>query len=115
MTNKLLMCVLALGLAVAPACGKKAGAGADKIDVVALKDGATQTARLSFWSKNRGLAGEDLVDNVHFEDASKQSLALRYDPALEATMAKLVQGKIYKVTFAVKDDGVHKGTVTAVE
>lgn len=113
MTNRLLVSVFVIGLAAG--CGKKAGPAIDKVDVAALKDGASQTLQLSFWSKNRGLAGEDLVDNVHFEDRDKQPIALRFDPALAPKVAALAKGKVYKVTFTVKDDAVHKGVMTAVE
>lgn len=115
MMNKLvpLACVLALSLG----CGGKKASGAqpDPIDPAALVEGSTKTLKLSFWSRNRGLAGEELVANVHFEDRAKQPLALRFDPALEATIATLEKGKVYTVTFTVKSDGVHAGTMTAVE
>jgi len=109
--------LLALGLAVLPACGKKGAAagGAETVDLAALKEGASHTAKLKFWAKNRGLAGEELVDNVHFDDAKNQRVALRFDPALGDKVGKLEQGKTYTVTFTVKDDTVHKGTMTAVE
>ncbi len=114
MMNKFvpLLCVLGLALGCG---GKKAGETPDPIDRAALVEGATRTLKLSFWSRNRGLAGEELVSNVHFEDRTKQPLALRFDPALEAKVATLEKGKLYTVTFTVKDDGVHAGVLTAVE
>ena len=55
----------------APAEGAAASAGsADKVDRAALKDGQSHTHNLKFWMKNRGLVGENLVDNVHFDDGA---------------------------------------------
>lgn len=115
MMNKLVPLLCVLGLALGCGGKKDTVAKLDAIDPAALVEGATKTLTLSFWSRDRGLAGEDLVANVHFEDRAKQPLALRFDPALEAKVAGLKKGTSYKVTFTVKSDGVHAGVMTAVE
>lgn len=114
MMNKLapFLCVLALSLGCG---GKKAGPTPDTLDRAALVEGATKTAKLSFWSRDRGAVGDDLIPNVHFEDRAKEHLALRFEPALADKVAALVKGQVYTVTFTVKSDGVHAGVVTAVE
>ena len=70
---------------------------------------------LSFWSKNRAAVGDAMVENVHFEDAAKTSIPFLFEPGLAGTIGGLKQGQVYKVTFKVADDGVHKGVVTAIE
>lgn len=114
MMNKLVpfVCVVALALGCG---GKKSGATPDKLDRAALVEGATTTAKLSYWSRDRGAVGDELVPNVHFEDRAKEHLALRFDPALATKLDGLVKGKVYTVTFTVKSDGVHAGVVTAIE
>lgn len=115
MKTKLLLSVFVIGLATAACGGKKAGAKAEKVDVAALTEGSTKTAMLSYWSKDRGAVGDALIDNVHFEDAAKTNIPFRFDPALGTKIDGLKRGQVYKVTFKVADDGVHKGVVTAIE
>ena len=115
MKTKLLLSMFVIALATAACGGKKGGAKADKVDVAALTQGATKTALLSFWAKNRAAVGDVMVDNVHFEDAAKTSIPFLFEPGLAGTIGGLKQGQVYKVTFKVADDGVHKGVVTAIE
>ena len=115
MKTKLLLSVFVIGLATAACGGKRAGPKAEKVDVAALAQGSTKTAMLSFWSKNRAAVGDAMVENVHFEDAAKTSIPFLFEPGLAGTIGGLKQGQVYKVTFKVADDGVHKGVVTAIE
>jgi hypothetical protein len=101
-----------LSLFVLASCG----GGVDKVDVGSLKDGATHTAKLKFWAKGRSAIGNDLVENVHFDDAANARLVFYFDPALKDTVAALEQGKPYAVTFNYKGgDPLFKGTMTAVK
>ncbi len=106
--------VLALVLGAVPACG--GGGGADKVDVAALKAGASTTAKLKFFVRERGIRGEGLADNAHFDDGANQRVVLYYAPALKDKVAALEVGKTYKVTFTFeKSDPMVEGTLTAVE
>jgi hypothetical protein len=102
----------------APASGAAAAAAsADKVDRAALKDGQSHTHNLKFWMKERGLVGNDIVDNVHFDDGANTRVIFTYDAALNDRIAKLEQGKVYKVTFTFKqsDNGMLLGNATAID
>jgi len=95
------------------ACG---GTTIDTVDRSALHDGATETRTLKFWMKERGLKGDALVPNVHFDDGANQRIVLWYEDALAAKVTALVQGKAYKVSFKYSPgDALVFGTLTAVE
>lgn len=106
--------ILTVVLAIASACGKSATA--EKLDVAALTAGTTTTARLTFALAERGMHGNGLADNLHFDDGGNQRVVLYYEPTLKDTAAKLEKGKTYKVTFVVEKAGkLIEGTLTAIE
>jgi len=97
------------------ACGG-GGAGVDTIDRATLKEGETVTKTLKFWMKERGIKGDDLADNAHFDDGANNRVVLWLDAALKDKVASLEQGKAYKVTFKHEaGDALVYGTLTAVE
>ena len=86
------------------------------IDRASLKEGGATTRTLEFWMKERGIKGDGLADNVHFDDGANHRIVLWYGTDLKDKVAALVQGTSYKVTFtyAAGDELVY-GTMTAVE
>ena len=108
----LIVVMLMIGL---QGCGG-AGAVVDTIDRAALKEGGATTRTLKFWMKERGIKGDGLADNVHFDDGANHRIVLWYGTDLKDKVAALVQGTPYKVTFtyAAGDELVY-GTMTAVE
>lgn len=104
------LCAATIALA---GCG---GVGMDTIDKATLSEGQSVTRTLKFWMKERGLRGEGLADNVHFDDAANNRIVLWYDAALKEAVAKLEQGKAYKVTFKYEPgEALVYGTMTKVE
>lgn len=96
------------------ACG--GGTSVDKVDRATLVDGATETRTLKFWMKERGMKGDAIVPNVHFDDGANQRIVLWYEPALAAKVDALVQGKTYKVSFQyTPGDELTYGTLIAAE
>lgn len=115
------MLVMGLVMAFMSACGagtpKAPEAPAvDTFDAAKLKDGETHTLSLKFWMKERGLKGEDIGDNAHFDDGATNRVVLWVDADQKDKVASLVQGKTYKVTFVYDaKDQVAKGTLKKVE
>lgn len=106
---------IAAATSILTACGG-AGASIDKVDRATLVDGATETRTLKFWMKERGMKGDAIVPNVHFDDGANQRIVLWYEPALAAKVDALVQGHAYKVSFKyTPGDELTFGTLIAVE
>lgn len=108
-SSLVLLSALALPLS---ACKK-----AETLDRTKLEDGKTYTSSLKFWMKNRGLVGNALLDNVHFDDGANKRAVLTYDKALAPAVDKLKQGTLYKVTYTFKKaaDELNLGVLTKVE
>lgn len=107
--------ILVLVMIGLQACGT-AGPAIDTIDRATLKEGAAATRTLKFWMKERGVRGDDLADNAHFDDGANKRIVLWVDAGLKDKVATLKQGDLYKVTFtyAAGDELVY-GTLTGVE
>jgi hypothetical protein len=95
-------------------CGS--GPTVDTFDPAALTVGSSHSLMLKFWMKERGLKGDDLVPNLHFDDGKNQRVVFWVGEAVAAKVDALVQGKTYKVTFTFEGgDELFKGTATAIE
>jgi hypothetical protein len=95
-------------------CGSKPGI--DTFDPAAVKTGSSHTLLLKFWMKERGLKGDDLVPNLHFDDGANQRLVFWVGDGVAGKVDSLEQGKTYKVTFTAEgEDPLNKGTATAIE
>jgi hypothetical protein len=113
MKNLAATLLLGLALLVAPACGGKGGP--DKLDTAALKEGASASAKLKFWTLERGMYKGNLVDNVHFDDGGNPRVVFVYDAAMKDKLAVLKQGAVVAVTFTYEPgDAMVKGVLTAV-
>lgn len=96
-------------------CGSK-GPAVDTLDPAALKAGESKTLTLKFWMKERGIKGDDLAPNLHFDDGANQRVVFWVGEGLAPKVDTLVQGQAYKVTFTYEaGDGLVKGTATAIE
>lgn len=100
-----------------PAAPAATAPSVDTLDRAALKDGESSTRTLKFWMKNRGLVGDDIVDNLHFDDGANTRIVFTFAPALAERVGTLEQGKPYKVTFTFKasDDALLFGELTGIE
>jgi hypothetical protein len=112
------MLVMGLMMAFMGACGASTPKApeVDTFDAAKLKDGDTHTLSLKFWMKERGLKGEELADNAHFDDGANNRVVFWVEADTKDAVAKLEQGKTYKVTFAYKaSSDFFKGTLKKVE
>lgn len=116
MARLLLSTLFASALSLTQAqCGSK-GPAIDSLDPAALKAGESKTLTLKFWMKERGLKGDDLAPNLHFDDGSNQRVVFWVGDGVAAKVDSLVQGQAYKVTFTYEaGDALVKGTATAIE
>lgn len=116
MTRLLLSTLLTSALSFTQVhCGSK-GPAIDSLDTAALKAGESKTLTLKFWMKERGIKGDDLAPNVHFDDGANQRVVFWVGDGLAPKVDTLVQGQAYKVTFTYEaGDALVKGTATAIE
>ena len=93
-------------------CGS--GPHIDTLASASLTAGASHTLTLKFWMKERGLKGDELVPNLHFDDGANARAVFWIGPGVNADT--LEQGKAYKVTFTYDaGDPLVKGTATTIE
>lgn len=96
-------------------CGSQ-GANVDRLDPAALKEGQSHTLALRFWMKERGIKGDDLADNLHFDDGANARVVFWIGEGVAGRVASLEQGRVYKVTFTYEGgDPLVKGTATGIE
>jgi hypothetical protein len=113
--------VFAIGLAATTSCGGDKGGGPDKIDTATLKVGDTTTATLKFWMAERGVRGDGIADNIHFDDGDLNRVVLYFDASMKEKASSLEKNKTYKVTFKTEEIGAFveakmiTGTLVSIE